>query len=257
MGGPSVNLGSDVATPSSSSYLKSETAAALCDIVALRCADTNNKAQAAALEVATALISRHVDPAVLDASSPRWISCLATALASGYSAVNSSAVTCLRSICQRCSTDNLRNLFHTMAMTAMSVRNNVTKVNLISGLRDVLARHRQLIVLMHHPQQPSQQPTGVRPTGNLLTSNTPPTSSALLTLSDLQFVLDLTIRIFQTDARPDVRMMSEQLLLSLHMDGFDGDEKMLLDNPRWTTEQWTEVKGMLDRHKAQAPDDVA
>jgi hypothetical protein len=209
-----------------------ETAFALCDVIALRCADTSNKVQLAALELVEPLF-RCVNAAVVDATSPRWVSCLTSALASGYTAVHGTAAQAMTALLQRSTDANLRNLCQTICMTCATVRNVNAKVQLTNALTWVIRTNRNHFD--HAPLSPDASSV---------------TRIGLLTRSDLDFSTETALRIWCNDGREEVRRVVGNLLCALLDAGWEGDEGRILDNKRLDATNWGQLKELFDKHRA-------
>ena len=209
-----------------------KTMEALCDVVALRCADTNNRVQLQALE-AVPLLVKTVSSAAVDASSPRWVSCVTTALSSSYQAVHGAAMGALASIMHRSSDANLRNMNHHVAMTCSTVRNERAKVALLGALGEVIVRHRSLL-------------GGTKRFGSLSGGD------GALAESDVEYSLDTALRIYANDTRDVVRRPTGALLCLLMEYGYQNDAKPILESPRLPKEHIGAVKALFDNHRKHA-----
>lgn len=215
---------------------------ALCDVVALRCADTSQKVQATALDLVP-LLFRSVHSSVVDATSPRWVSCLSTALASSYQAVQNAAAAAFGSLLQHSSEQNLRNLCQTICMTCATVRNVNTKIELMSALGTLVRRHH--VILAREGASGDQSPMA---------------SSVVrigLGRSDLEFSTETALRIWCGDSREEVRRVAGQLLIALLDCAWDGEEGRILDNKRLDADNWGLIKALFDRHREQQASSAA
>jgi len=211
---------------------------ALCDVTALRCADTSQKVQVAALQLVPTLF-QVVQPAVIDSTSPRWVSCLSTALASSYPAVHSAAVAAMKALMQ-CSTEaNLRNLCQTICMSCSTVRNVNTKVELLEALELILRRNHVIL----------KRELGGGATSPLSTTQGRPG----LTQLDLEFCTETGLRIWCSDPREEVRRVVGRYILAVVSYAWDGDEAKVLDNKRLDADNWALIKALIDRSREQSP----
>jgi hypothetical protein len=202
--------------------LERATADALCDIIALRCADTNNRVQYAALELVPVLTAAVSSDAV-DSLSSRFVSCITSALSSSYTAVHASALAALRAIIRRSSDANLRSLCPTLCMTCATVRNSNAKVALLGALGDVIERNHSA--------------------GD---------SNSKLSASDLDFCVDTCVRSWVGDAREDVVRAHRELLCCIYEYGFGfGDLGPILGCAKLegNAAQQAAVRGVLEAHR--------
>jgi hypothetical protein len=212
--------------------LPQSTQYAIADVVAIRCADPNVRVQLKALEVARPLL-RVMSPAAVDASSSRWVSCITSALGCSHVHVGTAARHALQTLLLRSTEANLRSMLSTLCITVTGARNPNVKTTLITALADVVMRHRALVSRAAAQTKAVQEQV---------------MTTLVLTQSDLAFATETGLRLFTTDARPEVLRAAQVLLCTLYEHGYDWDERHILDNPRLTRDQWTQIKACLAEH---------
>lgn len=215
------------------------TGLALCDVVALRCADTNNKVQLAALECLPSLL-KIVPRTCVDATAPKFVSCLTTSLSSGYPDVASKARIAMRSVVRNCSVLEANSLMYTVATTAVSVRNEHAKVVLTELMIDLVHRQLELAKSKRTAADADVEATLQAISEGSIAKRRRESKGREL---DSRFVFEMALKLL-TDKREAVATKANVLLLAIRDCLLS--EKQILDHPDLDRELWKSMKKLFD-----------